>query len=210
VRQQAARRSITAATALAPGVAAVGFRVKSGWATAVLLAGPRTAPQVVDRRIAELSDPDEPEARQPFHAGLGRHEARGAKAVARLVRSVERFSRRSVAKLIADYRASGHRIREVGIVVGSTVDPATIGNEHIRAHAEEGRLFRRVLETAARQCRLRSRVTVEKRLYAVAAAALRIPVPRLKRRVAALGERVAGSWRSEDKAAALAAWLALP
>lgn len=189
--------------------AAVGFRVKSGWATAVLLVGPRSAPHVADRRIAELSDPAVPEARQPYHAGLGRHEARGAKAVARLVRSVERFAHRSVAKLIADYRAAGHRIRGIGIVVGSTVDPATIGNDHIRAHAEEGRLFRTVIETAARKCRLRARVTVEKQLYAVAATALRIPAPRLKARVGALGQDVAGSWRSEDKAAALAAWMAL-
>ncbi len=190
--------------------AALGFRVKSGWATAVLLVGPRSAPRVADRCIAELSDPAVPEARQPFHAGLGRHEARGARAVARLVRSVERFAHRSVARLIADYRAAGHRLRGVGIVVGSTVDPATIGNEHIRAHAEEGRLFRTVIETAARKCRLRPRVTVEKELYAVAATALRVVVPRLNARVAALGEAVEGSWRSEDKAAALAAWMVLP
>lgn len=189
--------------------AALGFRVKSGWAIAVLLAGPRTAPRVVDRRIAELSDPAVPEARQPFHAGLGVHEARGAKAVARLVRAVERFAHRSLAKLIAEYGAAGHRIRGVGIVVGSTIDPASIANDHIRAHAEEGRLFRAVIETAAGKSGLRAQVTPEKQLYAAAARALRTPVPRLKARVAALGEQVDGSWRSEDKAAALAAWMAL-
>ncbi|HEV8265027.1 MAG TPA: hypothetical protein VGQ06_08745 [Gemmatimonadales bacterium] len=189
--------------------AALGFRVKSGWATAVLLAGPRRAPRVVDRRIAELSDPAVPEARQPFHAGLGRHDARAAKSVARLVRAVERFAHRSVAKLIAEYRATGHRIRGVGIVVGSTIDPVAIANEHIRAHAEEGRLFRTVIETAAGKSRLRAQVTPEKQLYASAAQVLRTPVPRLKARVAALGEQVVGSWRSEDKAAAVAAWMVL-
>jgi hypothetical protein len=182
--------------------AAVGFRVKSGWATAVLFVGLRSAPRVADRRVAELSDPAVPEARQPFHA-------RGAKAVARLVRAVERFTHRSIATLVADYRAAGHRIRGVGIVVGSTVDPATIGNDHIRAHAEEGRLFRTVIDAALRKCRLRARVTVEKQLYAEAAKALRIPASRLKARVGALGEEVEGSWRSEDKAAALAAWMVL-
>jgi hypothetical protein len=188
---------------------ALGFRVKSGWATTVLLAGPGTAPRVVDRRVTLLADPDDPEARQPYHAGLDSHETRAANAVKRLIKSVERFAHRSVADLIAEYRAAGHRVRGVGIVVGSVVDPARIANEHIRAHAEEGRLFRTVVEEAIRACRLRLRVTVEKELYATAARALRTPAARLKRRVTALGEQVGGPWRAEEKAAALAAWIGL-
>jgi hypothetical protein len=190
--------------------AALGFRVKSGWATAVLLAGPKTAPHVVDRRVADLSDPDVPEERQPYHAGIGQHEARVAREVKRLVKSVERYARASLGRLVATYRTAGHRIRGVGIVVGSTIDPARIPNDHIRAHAEEGRLFRNVIETAARAANLRPRIVVEKELYAHAAKALGIPAPRLKARVAALGESIEGPWRAGEKAATLAAWLALP
>jgi hypothetical protein len=192
-------------------IAGLGFRVKSGWATVVLLVGPRAAPRVALRRIVELADPAVPETRQPFHEALGVHEARGAKATARLVRAVERFAARSLAKLLTECRTltGGARIRGVGIVVGSTIDPAAIANEHIRAHAEEGRLFRTVIETAARRARLPARVTRERDLYAAAAAALRMPALRLKARSAQLGEQVDGSWRAEDKAAALAAWLVL-
>ncbi len=190
--------------------AALGFRVKSGWATAVLLTGPKTAPRVVERRVAELCDPAVPEARQPFHAGLGRHEARAAREVARLVAAVERYAARSLRRLIREYRTAGHRLRGVGIVVGSTIDPASIANEHIRAHAEEGRLFRSVIETAARAANLRARVVVQRELLAHAAQALGIPAPRLKTRAAALGETVDGPWRADEKAATLAAWLALP
>ncbi|HEY3279054.1 MAG TPA: hypothetical protein VGJ83_00965 [Gemmatimonadales bacterium] len=189
--------------------AALGFRVKSGWATAVLLAGPRAAPRVVERRIAELSDPAVPEARQPYHAGIGRHEARVAREVTRLVRAVERYARSSLSRLVAGYRRGGHQIRGVGIVVGSTIDPARIANDHIRAHAEEGRLFRSVIETAARAAKLRARVVLEKELYAHAAKALGIAALRLKARVAALGETVDGPWRAEEKAAALVAWIVL-
>ncbi len=188
---------------------AVGFRIKSGWATTILLAGPAAAPRVIDRRITLLADPVDPEARQPYHAALGTHEARAANAVKRLIKSVERFAHRSVAGLIADYRAVGHRVRGVGIVVGSVVNPATIANDHIRAHAEEGRLFRTVVEQAVRACRLRARVTVEKVLYATAARTLRAPAGRIRNRVTALGEAVDGPWRAEEKGAALAAWMAL-
>ena len=187
---------------------ALGFRIKSGWATTVLLAAP-TAPRVLDRRVCLLADPDSPETHQPYHAGLDTHEARTAKAVNRLVKAVERFAHRSVAGLIAEYRAAGYRIRGAGIVVGSLIDPASIANDHIRAHAEEGRLFRVVVEQAVRNCRLRVRVVREKELYAAAARALRVPAGRLRRRVARLGEDVEGPWRAEEKGAALAAWMVL-
>src|SRR5256884_6499616 len=38
----------------------------------------------------------------------------------------------------------------------SLIDPARIGNDHIRAHALEGQLFRTALERAAHAARLRS------------------------------------------------------
>ena len=193
----------------AQGSCAVGFRVKSGWATTILLVGPGTRPRVLDRRMTLLADPDDPEACQPYHAGLDTHETRAARAVKRLVKAVERYAHRSVARLIAEYRAAGHRVRGVGIVVGSVVDPATIANDHIRAHAEEGRLFRTVVEQAVRACRLPARVTVERELYRAAARALSVPAGRLRNRVTALGELVDGRWRAEEKGAALAAWMAL-
>lgn len=44
--------------------AAVAFTVKSGWAAAVLVAGPPASPRVVDSRTVELSDPALPESRR--------------------------------------------------------------------------------------------------------------------------------------------------
>jgi hypothetical protein len=92
-------------------------------------------------------------------------------------------------------------VRAAGIVVGSVIDPARIPNDHIRAHAEEGRLFRRVVEEGLRKRRVPVRVMVEKELWVKGA--------RLRKRVAALGESVEGPWRADEKAAALAAWMAL-
>ena len=188
---------------------AMGFRVKSGWACAVLLAGPAAAPKVVDRRKVQLADPEVPGSVQPYHAALELHAARGAKEAARLVKVVERFAHRSVVELLQHYRDGGHRIVGIGIVVGSVVDPATIPNDHIRAHAEEGRLFRVVLEDAVRKCGLATTVTVEKQLLAKASKALNRPELRLKEDVTALGRGLGGGWRAEEKAATLAAWMAL-
>lgn len=189
--------------------AAIGLRVKSGWATAVLLAGPIQSPRVLDRRIVELCDPNVPASRQPFHSTLASHRAAGEKEVKRLRKIVERCAQHSVTKLIGDYRNRGHNLGGAALVVGSDIDPATIKNEHIRAHALEGRLFRNVLEAALQSNGLSSLVIVERRAYAEAAAVLQRPEDELKRLVTDWGRALDGPWRLDEKMATLAAWLAL-
>ena len=189
--------------------AAVGIRVKSGWATAVLMAGPAPRRHVADRRVIDLSDPAVPESRQPYHAVMGAPPGGGLRLEKRLVRIVERTTRRSIIALLKDYRRSGHAVRAVGLVVGSLTDPTTIANDHIRAHALEGRLFRTALERAVRSFRLPCSVLVERDAYAQAATVLRRPVGELKRVVTGLGRVLTGPWRADEKVATLAAWMAL-
>jgi hypothetical protein len=182
----------------------LGFRVKSGWAAAVLITNSPRAPTVLDSRVIELADPDVADARQPYHAGFGTAQTDTTK-VNRLVRGVERFASRSVADLLADCRKQ-HRVRNAGVVVSSLTDPASIANQHMRAHASEGRLFRTVLAAALEQCGVTVRVILEREVYELLGEALRRSPTEAKRQVAALGEGV-GRWRAEQKVAAAAAWL---
>ena len=189
--------------------AAVGFRVKSGWATAVLLLGPTRAPRVADRRVIALSDPAVPQSRQPYHAVMAASAARGAKLETRLRRVVATVTQHSVRALLREYRDAGHRLRGAALVVGSVIDPARIGNDHIRAHALEGRLFRTALEQALRSLGLPSITIVEREAYTTAAARLARPAARLRRAVAELGAALDEPWRAEEKTATVAAWMAL-
>src|SRR5215510_5249219 len=104
---------------------AVGFTVKSGWASVVLVAGSREALHLVDSRRIELSDPAMPESRQPYHAGFGTARAPGPD-LSRLIATVKRFGRQSVTAVIRRYQAGGHRVRGAGVVVGSLIDPERI------------------------------------------------------------------------------------
>jgi len=97
----------------------------------------------------------------------------------------------------------------MGIVVGSLVDPATLGNSHIRIHALEGQLFRGVVIDAARRAQLRTEVWRERDVHEVAVHALGRTERDLKNDLAQLGRQVDGPWRAEQKHAALAAWLIL-
>jgi hypothetical protein len=190
---------------------ALGFRVKSGWAAAVVLSGPSSSPSVRHARRIDLSDPAVPESRQPFHAvddaqcDLEPEENRIEKRL-QLVRSV---TTQSIGKLWADSLTNGWTPVRAGIVTGSLTDPATIRQQHIRAHAMEGHLFRTVVEEALRAYDLSCLVLGEKTAFETASQMIHLTVGNLKRTLANLGRRVEGPWKSEEKLAALAAWVAV-
>src|SRR5262249_44364480 len=117
-----------------PRAAALGLRVKSGWAAAVLLTGTAQSPQFCDHRRIELSAPQHPETRQPYHAAMGKLQA-DARKINQRAETVRRIAEHSIATLLADYRRQNFRIRRAALVVGSQIDPDSIANPHIRAHA---------------------------------------------------------------------------
>lgn len=192
---------------LAP--AALGFRVKSGWAMSVLLAGPASAPELLLCQSILLSDPAEPGSKQPYHVALELSEKEAAPIVRKLRRVVGAAAKRSVAELLKQAAKGNRAVRAAALVVGSVADPESLHNDHMRAHGREGQLFRTVLEDALREADILCKVLVEKTAYASAASALRKTPEAAKRVVAALGESHDGSWRAEEKLAALAAWVSL-
>jgi hypothetical protein len=192
-----------------PVPAALGFRVKSGWAMAVLLVGPPYAPRLLACQAVLLSDPKIPQSKQPCHAALDVPRKEGKTLTKKLGRIVAGAAKRSVRELLKQASREGHAVVGAGLVVGSLVDPATLHNEHIRAHGLEGQLFRTVLEDALGEQEIPCQVLLEKTAYITASSALRKSPADTKRMIAGLGELQEGSWRAEEKLAALAAWVAL-
>jgi len=191
-----------------PQTAALGFRVKSGWAAAVLLTGSARSPQLCDVQRIDLSDPQVPETRQPYHAAMGKQETDPQK-IDRRVRVVRSIAQPSVAKLLAGYRQNGYSIRRAALVVGSRIDPASIANLHIRAHALEGQLFRSVLQESLRVHRILSYVLIERDAYAQAAVQVKQSNENVRRVIQKFGQDTEAPWRAEQKLAAVAAWVAL-
>ena len=188
--------------------AVIAFRVKSGWATAVLLAGPIDASVVLDAGIVHLSDPKVPDSKQPYHDGMYVARKEGPQ-LKRLLASVAAYSQRSLATLLSKYVAAGYRLSEAGLVVGSDSDPGVIMNPHIRVHAAEGRLFRTVIEQALTHSGIPSSTFVERTLLAHAARVVRRSPGQLREVVARLRPAAAERWRAEEKVATIAAWLLL-
>jgi hypothetical protein len=192
--------------------AALGFRAHSGWAAAVALSGPASAPQVVDRRRLEIADAGDPDAKQPYHAAEALDRADAERLVRRCTQTSQRLARAAVGAMLTELRAAGHGVVGCGLLQGSgraLPDLAGILASHALIHTAEGQMFRDVLAEAGRHHDLPVIAVRERELMARCTADLGLPADKLMRRLAEMGRAIGPPWRQDEKLATLVAWLAL-
>ena len=188
---------------------AIGFRVKTGRATAVVMAGPASAPRVLSRRSLQLWDPAIPESHQPWHADFELPPDESARIVPMALKAVERVALSTLRDLVDEVRTAHGAIVGIALVAGSSTDPESIHNPHMRAHAREGQLFPQSLANAAKTLRIPAVAMVESDVFTSAAAKLGKSPDAIKLAVTELGRNVGKPWSAEEKAAAAAAWIML-
>jgi hypothetical protein len=192
--------------------AALGFRVHSGWAAAVVLCGPVDAPVVVDRRKIQLVKIFSYTFRQPYHTAekMPRQDAekfiRGVQSEAkRLALSALRSLQRDLAE--GDFKL----VRGALLLASGRALPALqqILASHALIHTADGELFRDSLRAACARFDLPVHGIREKELFAMASKAFDMQPAALKRSIAALGKSLGPPWSQDEKYAALGAWLSL-
>lgn len=189
--------------------ASIGFRAKTGRAIAVALTGSRGEPRFIWRREVTLVDPSVPETGQPYHAVMELPWAQGREAVKPLVSAIEKVAVRCVAELRRDLESSGFTLRGVVTVGSHDRVLEKIGNPHMRAHAAEGMLFRRVLETAAEAEGVRVETISDRAVNDEAMTRLHLATAAVQSTLRDLGVDAGRPWRADEKAAAIGAWIAL-
>jgi len=188
---------------------AIGFRVKTGRATAVVMAGPASTPRVLSRKSLQLWDPAIPESHQPWHADFELPPDESARIVPMALKAVERVALSALRELVDEVRTTHGAIVGIALVAGSSTDPESIHNPHMRAHAREGQLFPQSLAAAAKTMRIAAVTMVESEVFTIAAAKLAKSPDAVKLAVTELGRNVGKPWSAEEKAAAAAAWITL-
>ena len=187
----------------------LGLRAKTARAIAVVLGGPLDSPRVLRRAELILWDPATPATGQPYHEVMDLPWEQSKVAVQKTARRIESVASKALEDFVRGVKADGFIVCGVGIAGAGDRNLEKIGSTHIRAHAAEGVLFRRVLEVAAATNHLQSTSFDERILEETAAAELRRPVGKLKTLLAEMGRAVGSPWRADEKTAATAAWLAL-
>src|SRR5260370_40126849 len=109
--------------ASAPAVAAFGWRVHSGWAALIAVAGPLAAPAVLERRRIELAGRTTPGGAQPFHAArlLPLEEAR--RLVGRSLDGATRLASVALTAAAGQLRRKGLEVVACGLIPSSARPP---------------------------------------------------------------------------------------
>jgi hypothetical protein len=188
---------------------AIGLRAKTGRAIAVVLGGATEAPVILAKTELRITDPKMPATGQPYHEVMDLPWDESQRAVQKFARAIEKIATKALAQLIKEQHANGRQIAGVGIVGASDRDLTRIGNSHIRAHAAEGILYRRVLDLASEANGLKWKVFPDRQFEQVVSGELGAAGATLKQKINALGRTVPPPWRTDEKQAATAAWLVL-
>jgi hypothetical protein len=189
--------------------ASIGLRAKTGRAIAVVLTGPLSSPRVIKRFEFSVVDPGTPGTFQPYHEVLDLPWELAQAGAQKLARKIERVATKALRNLVSDLESEGFKVCGVGIAGAGERNLEKIGSTHIRAHAAEGVLFRQVLEAAAEANELPNQRFDERSLDHTAESELKLPIAKLKTKLAELGRAAGSPWRADEKAATTAAWLVL-
>ena len=186
----------------------IGLRAKTGRAIAVVLGGPPESPIVLLKTEIKLVDPKVPATRQPYHVVMELPGPQWPRAVSKTAKAIERVTAKALDSLIRELQAQGHKPIGVGVVGAPDRDLARIGNPHIRAHAAEGVLFRQVLELGAAANGLKCK-SFSDRDFDIVAAKLNKNYSKVRKSLDNLRQSVSPPWRTDEKQAAMAAWIVL-
>jgi hypothetical protein len=189
---------------------ALGFRVHTGWAAVVALAGAPDAPEVVLKRRIDLLR--ERGAGHVFHIAAERPLAEAEAFLRSAEEGFRAAAREGISAIAADLRAAGCDPVASGVVAASgrpLPSLAEILKAHPLLHAAEGELFRRILARESAACGMHAELVPARELEERAARAASMTAARATSTLAALGKATGRPWAQDQREAALAAWIAL-
>ena len=198
------------ATSKLPERAALGVRVHSGWAAAILLSGPAEAPQILDRRRISLCDPAIEGSKQPFHHAEPMAFAAAERFISHCAKSTQGRARSAIRALAKT--AAAHRCELTGCGILAASGRALPGLKSILAshsliHAAEGEFYR---DAIARACaRAQIAISRVKARDVESWTGARVGERALKSATVAFGRALGPPWTADEKLATMIAWLVL-
>ena len=192
--------------------AALGFRVHSGWAVLIVLAGPLESPAIVARRRIEIADPNVAGSKQPYHAAEGMSPQEAERHVTACAARSSQLATAAVQSALADVKHHGYQVTAAGVLTGSgqaVPELEKILVSHPLLHTAEGELFRSAIIAACKRCGMSVLVVKEKELLLRHSRQLAIPDTAIQHHLMRMGKMVGPPWRQDEKFATRVAWMAL-
>lgn len=188
--------------------AAVGFSSHSGWAAVVCIGGP--APVVIERSRLLLSSAPLP--KEPYHDAKRHGPGEAGKIVADAAAEARALAVEAVEGMRASAGVKGYDLIAGGVVLGGGRPDFTLSqalSTHAAMHGAEGWLFREALIEACQKRGLEAVGVPQRELTARTAAALETSERAVGELMREIGRRYGPPWAQDQKAAAMAALVAL-
>jgi hypothetical protein len=193
--------------------AALGFRVHSGWAALVAVAGSFPATKILDRRRIEIADPHFAGSKQPYHAAERLNLVDAENLIGRCAESSIRLAEQCITGALQDLASRGFDVITCAISDASgrplPALAATLAS-HALIHTAEGEFFRNVIASVCSQHSLAVTRIKEKELLGRASTAFALGPEMLQSVLSGLGRSLGPPWTQDQKFATLLACLALP
>lgn len=193
--------------------AALGLRVHSGWAAAVVVGGTLESPTILGRRRLIFADEEKlPGAKQPYHAAEDHALEDATRMMARYVADADRRALNDLRETRDAAAVAGHRVGGCGLLLASGRPLPGLAQtlaSHALIHTADGEHFRDALRSAASGLSLKVTEVRERDVEALVAERAGVSVDELKSRIAGLGKALGPPWTQDQKLAALAGLLAL-
>lgn len=192
--------------------AVLGFRVHSGWAAMVAVAGTMDRPVVLLRRRVELADRSQRGTVQPYHAAEPMPLDEAQAWIDHCRSSARAMAETAIREVTAKLRpVCGVTMSSILQASGRPLpDLAGILASHALIHTAEGVIFREVLKQASERCKLTVAEPREKSLLPNAAAKLGRAEAEILSAVVELGRPLGRPWTQDEKLATISAWICLP
>lgn len=169
-----------------------------------------SAPSVIERSRILLTSAQLP--REPYHDAKRRTPEEAERTVAAAAEEARRLAVEAITATAASIRTDGYALVAGGVVLGGGTPGVALAralSTHAAMHGAEGWLFREALIGASQDCDLIAVGVPEAELPARAAAALGISEGSVSALVQELGRNQGPPWGRDQKAAAMAAMIAL-
>ncbi|HLJ28157.1 MAG TPA: hypothetical protein VKY85_15705 [Candidatus Angelobacter sp.] len=191
---------------------AIGVRVHSGWGALVVVSGKPGVEEIVERRRVVITDAKMAGAIQPYHFGKTLQINQGEQHVARCAAASARLALSALRELLQELHRREYRVAGSCILLSSgrpLPDFARILASHALIHTAEGEFFRKAFRDAFEQLEIPVTGIRERDLQQQAQSKFGKGALKLEQRIAGMGRSLGPPWTTDQKNAALAAFLVL-
>jgi hypothetical protein len=193
-------------------LAALGFKMHTGWAVLIAVNETTSKFELLLRRRVELLPPGDSIPRFVYHHAAELSLTQAAKLIGQAESAACESARAAVGDALDHLRLLGVSVKAAGLASASKpvpTDLAAVLRSHPMIHTAEAALFRRAIASACEGRQLAVVSTREGEIWCATAGAWSLKEARLHKRVDDLRKSVGAPWGSDQKTATVHALLAL-